>query len=380
MNNIFFTREHFVLSEDLQCFLKEELEPIKDEITKENKVPLSLIRKMGEKRYFGPLICENYGGSNLGMIAHCLITEEISKLNVSVSVTRTPCILDGYLLSHYGSDSQKQKYLTEITSGRKLCSICVTEEEAGSNVAGIKTIARDSGNEYILNGSKKYITNAGIADYYFIWCITNINVNPRSGMSVLLVEKDTPGLIIENPYELMGINGIYNGIIQLKDVRVPKENLIGNEGSGFDSLMDTFNLERITLSSECNGISLAALESSKQYAKKRVQFERPISNFQIIKLKLADMSINLQAARLLTYSAAKLYEIGLNITKEASMAKAFSSETAVKVASEAVQIHGGAGYTDLYSVERYLRDARFFQIGGGTSEIQKLIVAREELK
>lgn len=380
MNNIFFTREHFVLSEDLQSFLKEELEPIKDEITKENKVPLSLIRKMGEKRYFGPLICENYGGSNLGMIAHCLITEEISKLNVSVSVTRTPCILDGYLLSHYGSDSQKQKYLTEITSGRKLCSICVTEEEAGSNVAGIKTIARDSGNEYILNGSKKYITNAGIADYYFIWCITNINVNPRSGMSVLLVEKDTPGLIIENPYELMGINGIYNGIIQLKDVRVPKENLIGNEGSGFDSLMDTFNLERITLSSECNGISLAALESSKQYAKKRVQFERPISNFQIIKLKLADMSINLQAARLLTYSAAKLYEIGLNITKEASMAKAFSSETAVKVASEAVQIHGGAGYTDLYSVERYLRDARFFQIGGGTSEIQKLIVAREELK
>ncbi|NHJ25960.1 MAG: acyl-CoA dehydrogenase [Candidatus Lokiarchaeota archaeon] len=380
MNNIFFTREHFVLIEDLQCFLKEELEPIKDEITKEKKVPLSLIRKMGEKRYFGPLICENYGGSNLGMIAHCLITEEISKLNVSVSVTRTPCILDGYLLSHYGSDSQKQKYLTEITSGRKLCSICVTEEEAGSNVAGIKTIARDSGNEYILNGSKKYITNAGIADYYFIWCITNINVNPRSGMSVLLVEKDTPGLIIENPYELMGINGIYNGIIQLKDVRVPKENLIGNEGSGFDSLMDTFNLERITLSSECNGISLAALESSKQYAKKRVQFERPISNFQIIKLKLADMSINLQAARLLTYSAAKLYEIGLNITKEASMAKAFSSETAVKVASEAVQIHGGAGYTDLYSVERYLRDARFFQIGGGTSEIQKLIVAREELK
>jgi alkylation response protein AidB-like acyl-CoA dehydrogenase len=380
MNSIFFTQNHVTLRDQLLNFLKTELEPIMKELSKDNKVPISLIRKLGENGYFGPLISENYGGSNLGIIAHCLITEEISKLNVAVSVTRTPCILNGYLLSHYGNETQKQKYLTKISSGKKVCSICVTEEEAGSNVAGIKTIAKNSGNEYILNGSKKYITNAGIADYYFIWCITNINVNPRSGMSVFLVEKDTPGLSIENPYELMGINGIYNGIVQLKDVIVPKENLIGVEGSGFDSLMDTFNIERITLSSECNGIALAALESAKQYAKKRIQFERPISNFQIIKLKLADMSINLQAARLLTYNAAKLYEIGSNVTKDASMAKAFSSETAVKITSEAVQIYGGAGYTDLYTVERYLRDARFFQIGGGTSEIQKLIVAREELK
>ncbi len=380
MNDIFFKPDHIKLREHLLDFLKTELEPIRKELSKENKIPIFLIRKLGENAYFGPLISEKYGGSNLGMIAHCLITEEISKLNVAVSVTRTPCILDGYLLFHYGDEIQKETYLAEIASGKKICSICVTEEEAGSNVAGIKTTARISGNEYVLNGSKKFITNAGIADYYFIWCITNDKVNPRSGMSVFLVEKDTPGLSIENPYELMGINGIYNGILHLNNVKISQENLIGEEGSGFDSLMDTFNVERMTLSSECNGISLAALDDAKKYAKTRIQFDKPISKFQITKLKIADMAINLQAARLLTYNAAKLYEKGYNVTKEASMAKAFSSTTALRIASEALQIHGGDGYTDVYQVERYMRDARFFQIGGGTTEIQKLIVAREELR
>jgi len=182
-------------------------------------------------------------------------------------------------------------------------------------------------------------------------------------MSVFIVEKDTPGLIIENPYELMGVNGIYNGIIQLNDVEVPKENLIGGEGIGFQSLMDTFNVERLTLSSECNGISLAALEDSKSYAKSRFQFNKPISSFQLIRIKIADIATKLHAARLLTYSAAALKEKKIDITKEASMAKAFSSKTAVEITSEAVQIHGGDGYTDTYPVERYMRDAKFFQIG-----------------
>ena len=380
MNDNFFTPEHHKLYEQLLDFLKFELEPIKKDFSKDNKVPHSLIEKLGKNGYLGPLIAKEYGGTNFGMITHCLITEEISRLNVAVSVTRTPCILDGYLLFHYGTETQKQKYLPNIATGKKVCSICVTEEEAGSNVAGIKTMAKSSGNEYILNGSKKFITNAGLADYYFIWCITNKDINPREGLSVFLVEKDTPGLVIDHPYELMGINGIYNGTLNLNNVRVPNENLIGTEGSGFNSLMDTFNVERMTLSSECNGISLAALDDAKKYAKERVQFDKPISKFQLIKIKLADMAINLQAARLLTYNAAKLYEKGYNIIKDASMAKAFSSKVALEITSEAVQIHGGNGYTDIYDVERYMRDARFFQIGGGTTEIQKLIVAREELR
>jgi len=199
-------------------------------------------------------------------------------------------------------------------------------------------------------------------------------------MSVFLVEKDSPGLTIENPYGLMGINGIYNGILQFNNIEVSEENLIGEEGSGFQSLMATFNIERLTLSSESNGISLAALEDSKYYAKNRIQFNKPISSFQLIKLKIAEMATKLQAARLLTYNAAKLNEINMNITKEASMAKVFSSKTAVEITSEAVQIHGGDGYTDIYSVERYMRDAKFFMIGGGTTEMQNLIIAREELK
>lgn len=380
MNNIFFTEKHYRLREKLKDFLIKELEPFKNDINNQMKVPLPLIRKMGNEGYFGPLIPEKYGGTDLGMVGHCQITEEISRLNVAVSVTRTPCILDGYLLNEHGNEEQKENFLKKIARGEKICSICVTEEEAGSNVAGIKTIAKKTGNFYILNGSKKFITNAGIADYYFVWSITDPNINPRNAMSVFIVEKDTPGLTIENPYELMGVNGIYNGILQLNDVEVPKENLIGEEGIGFQSLMDTFNVERLTLSSECNGISLAALEDSKSYAKSRVQFNKVISSFQIIRIKIADMATKLQAARLLTYSAAALKEKKIDITKEASMAKAYSSKTALEITSEAVQIHGGDGYTDTYPVERYMRDAKFFQIGGGTSEIQNLIIAREELK
>ena len=380
MNELFFSEKLSHLQKEVRDFLINELEPIKNDINHENKIPLSFFKKMGKKGLIGPLISEKNDGTELGMIAHCMITEEISKINVSASVTRTPCILDGYLLSRHGNKEQKEKYLGKIATGEKICSICVTEEQAGSNVAGLKSTARKEGDIYTLNGSKKFITNAGIADYYFIWCVTNKDINPRNGMSVFLVEKDTPGLIIENPYGLMGINGVYNGILKFENMEISNEKLIGEEGNGFQSLMETFNVERITLSSECNGISMAALEDSKAYAKKRIQFERPISTFQIIKFKIAEMATKLQAARLLTYSAAKLAEMNKNITKEASMAKAFSSKSAVEITSEAVQIHGGDGYTDNYSVERYMRDAKFFMIGGGTSEIQNLVVAREELK
>ncbi len=380
MNNLFFSEKHYNLREDVRKLLSKELEPIKNQINKNNKIPIALIKKLGKNGLIGPLIPEKYSGSDLGLIAHCMITEEISKINVAISVTRTPCILNGYLLNRYGNDFQKEKFLKKVATGEKLCSICVTEEEAGSNVAGIKTSASKVGQNYVLNGSKKFITNAGIADYYFVWCITGKKVNPRNGMSVFLVEKDTPGLHIENPYELMGINGLYNGTIRLENVEVPEHNLIGEEGMGFQSLMNTFNIERITLSCECNGLSMAALEDSKRYAKNRIQFDKPIFTFQLIKLKLAEMATKLQAARLLTYNAAKLAEMNEKIIKEASMAKAFSSKAAVEITSEAVQIHGGIGYTDVYSVERYMRDAKFFMIGGGTSEIQNLVIAREELK
>lgn len=380
MNKTFFTDNHYRLQKQVREFLLKELEPIKDEINQKKEIPLSLFKKMGKEGLFGPIFPKRYNGTEQGLVAHCMITEEISRLNVAVSVSRTPCILDGYLINKFGEEFQKEKYLKTIATGDKLCSICVTEEEAGSNVSGIKTTAKKVGQNYIINGSKKFITNAGIADYYLIWCITNPRISPRNGMSVFLVEKDKPGLTIENPYKLMGINGLYNGILYFNNLEVPKENLIGNEGTGYQSLMETFNIERLTLSSECNGISMAALEDTKTYAKSRIQFNKPISRFQLIQLKIAEIATKLQAARSMTYNAARLAELNINITKEASMAKVFSSKTAVEVALETVQIHGGNGYTDNYSVERYLRDSKFFMIGGGTSEIQNLIIAREELK
>ena len=378
MENLFFTDKLF--KKNVVSFLQKELVPIKNDINQANKIPITLLKKMGKRGLFGPLIPQKYGGTELGIIAHCMITEEISKINVAISVSRTPCILMGYLLNKFSNEYQKEKYLKQVATGDKICSICVTEEMAGSNVADIRTTAEKKGNSYVLNGSKRFITNAGLSDYYFIWAISNKTVNPRGGMSVFLIEKDSPGLNIENPYNLMGINGIYNGNLELKNVEVPEENLIGVEGNGFNDLMDVFNVERLTLSSESNGIALAALEESKNYAKTRIQFDKPITSFQLIKLKIAEMATKLQAARLLTYSAAKLLEMQINVTKEASMAKTYSSKAAFEITSEAVQIHGGNGYTDKYPVERYMRDAKFFMIGGGTTEIQNLIIAREELK
>ena len=380
MENIYFSETTRREQSKVRKFLQKELEPIKNEFSNTKYIPIELINKIGEQGFLGPLIPKSYNGTDLGIITHCMITEEISKVNVAVSVSRTPCVLMGYLLNNYGSEENKRNNLKDVAIGTKICSICVTEESAGSNVAAIKTTAKKRGSSYILNGSKRFITNAGISDYYFIWAISDKNENPRNGMSVFLVEKEMAGLTIEHPHNLMGLNGVWNGNLTLENVEVSEENLIGREGIGYKSLMDTFNIERLTLSSECNGISFAALNSSKERAKERIQFSKPIANFQIIKFKIAEMATKLQAARLLTYSAAKLVEMNLDITKEASMAKAFSSKTALKIASEAIQIHGGDGYTDVYPAERYMRDAKFFQIGGGTSEIQNLIVAREELK
>ncbi len=380
MEDLFFSDKEIRLQKEIRGFLKKELEPIKENINKNDEIPLELIRKIGAKGYFGPLISKEYGGSELGMISHMIITEEISRLNVAVSVTRTPCILDGITLFRYGTKEQKEKYLSVIARAEKICAICITEKGAGTDVAGIQTIAEKKGGEYVINGSKRFITNAGLADYYFVWALTDQKVNPRDGLSIFLVEKDTPGFITDNPYGLMGLRGVKNGTLEFENVYVPKENLIGEEGKGFQMLMKTFNVERLTLSSECNGISLAAFEDSKKYVRERIQFGKKIATFQAIRLKIAKMATEIRAARLLTYSSARLWDLGKEVTKEASMSKAFSSKTAVETTTEAVQVHGGDGYTDVYPVERYMRDAKFFQIGGGTSEIQNLIIAREELK
>jgi len=380
MERIFFSETEIKLKEDISAFLKSELDPIQNQINQTKEIPISFLRKVGKMGFFGPLIPKRYKGTELGLIAHCIMTEELSKRNVAVSVTRTPCILDGHTLLKQGTEKQKEKYLPKIATGEKICSICITEEGAGSDTAGIKTYAEKKGDSYILNGSKRFITNAGLADYYLVWALTDLKRDPHQAISVFLVEKETSGLIIETPYGLLGLNGVKNGVLKFENLKIPVENLVGEEGNGFQILMSTFNLERITLSSECNGISLAALESSKTYARKRIQFGKPIASFQAIRLKIAHMATQLQAARLLTYTAAKLSNMNLSFTKEASMAKAFASKSAVEIALEAVQIHGGDGYTDQYPVERYLRDAKFFTLGGGTSEIQNLIIAREELK
>ncbi|MHC1592032.1 MAG: acyl-CoA dehydrogenase family protein, partial [Candidatus Helarchaeales archaeon] len=354
MKSIFFSRECIELQARIKEFLERELLPIKDEINKTKQVPKDLILKMGREGLFGPLISRSHSGIETGMISHCMITEEISRLNVAASVTRTPCILDGYLMEKFASEEQKEKYLPNIATAKKICSICITEDEAGSNVAEIKTVARRDGDHYVINGSKKFITNAGIADYYFVWALTDTTKNPRNGMSVFLIEKDTPGFVVKNPYGLLGLNGVMNGILEFNDVVVPESQRIGPENEAFRMLMETFNVERLTLSSECNGISIAALEDSKNRVKVRKQFGRPISNFQVIRQKIARMATRLRAARLLTYSAALMAEKGLQFTKEASMAKSYSSETAVEIALDAIQIHGGDGYTDEYPVERYL--------------------------
>jgi len=338
------------------------------------------IKKLGELGMMGMMTSEKYGGSGMDTISYVLAMEEISKVDAAVSVAMSVNnSLVCWGLEKYGTEEQKQKYLTPLASGKILGAFCLSEPEAGSDATAQRTTAEDKGDYYLLNGTKNWITNGSNASIYLVIAQTHPE-KQHHGINVLIVEKDTPGFIIGKKENKMGIRSSDTHSLMFTDVKVPKENRIGADGLGFKFAMQTLNGGRIGIAAQALGIASGAYELSLKYSKERLSFGKPISQHQAIQFKLAQMHTQIQAARWLCLEAAYLKDTGKDYVKAAATAKLFASQVAMDVTTEAVQLHGGYGYVKEYHVERMMRDAKITQIYEGTSEIQHLVIARELLK
>lgn len=342
--------------------------------------PTSFVKKMGELGFMGIMTNEQYGGAGMDTLAYVIVLEEIAKIDASTAVilsAHNSLVLWG--LEAYGNEQQKQKYLVPLAKGEKLGAFALSEPEAGSDASSQHTIAIDKGDHYLLNGTKNWITNGGNADIYLIIAQTQPELGHK-GINVLIVEKGTSGFSIGPKENKLGIRSSDTHSLLFSDVRIPKENRIGEEGFGFTFAMKTLDGGRIGIAAQALGIAAGAYDLALTYAKERKTFGKPICEHQAIQFKLADMEVEIEAARLLTYKAAATKDQHLPYSKIAAMAKLYASETAMKHSVEAVQIHGGYGYVKEYHVERLMRDAKITQIYEGTSEIQRLVIAREILK
>ena len=309
--------------------------------------------------------------------SYIIAIHELSKVSATVGVILSVHTSVGTNpILYYGNEAQKQKYVPKLASGEYLGAFCLTEPSAGSDAASLKTRAVKSGDDYIINGSKVFITNGGEADTYIVFASTNPDLGSK-GISAFIVDKNTPGLVIGKDEQKMGLHGSRTVQLTFEDMKVPSENLLGEEGQGFKIALGNLDVGRIGIAAQALGIAEAALEAATDYAKERRQFGKPIASHQGVGFKLADMATAVEAAKLLIYRAAQLRQHGKKCGKEASMAKLFASKTAVDVTIEAIQVFGGYGYTEDYPVERYFRDAKVTEIYEGTSEIQRLVISKQ---
>lgn len=377
----------FKLSEDqrmvqdaARSFAEKEVRPRAAAVDAEARFPAETVQKLAELGFLGIFIPAKYGGSEMDQLSYVLVVEELSRACAATGViVSAHNSLVCFPLLQFGTEEQKQKYLVPLASGKKLGSFALTEPEAGSDAASQKTIAVEDGEDFILNGSKIFITNATVAEVFIVFCLTDPSAGVR-GISALIVERGTPGFTVGRKEETLGIRGSGACLLSFDDVRVPKANLLGEMNKGFRVAMATLDAGRIGIAAQAVGIAQAALDASVGYSKERKQFGKPIANLQAIQWMIADTSTELAAARLLTYRAACAKDAGESYTQEAAQAKLFSSETASRAANRAVQIHGGYGYTREFVVERLFRDARITEIYEGTSEIQRLVIATQALK
>ncbi|QGM31349.1 acyl-CoA dehydrogenase [Bacillus sp. N3536] len=373
--DLHFTEEQLMMRNMVRDFAKTEIEPFIERM-EQGEFPREIIKKMGELGLMGITIPEKYGGSEMDFTSYVIAINELSKvsavvgviLSVHTSVGTNPIL-------YFGNEEQKQKYIPKLAAGEYIGAFCLTEPSAGSDAGALKTKAVKKGDEYVINGSKVFITNGGEADVYIVFASTDATQGSR-GISAFIVEKDTPGFIIGKDEKKMGLHGSRTVQITFEDMRIPVENLLGEEGEGFKIAMANLNTGRIGIATQALGIAEAAFEAAVGYAKERVQFGKPIAANQGVGFKLADMGTAVEASRLLVYRAASMRDKGLPCGKEASMAKLFASKTAVDVAIEAVQVFGGYGYTEDYPVERYFRDAKITEIYEGTSEIQRIVISK----
>ncbi|WP_409151402.1 acyl-CoA dehydrogenase [Sphingobacterium sp. BS-2] len=377
--NFELSEEHKMIREAAREFA-QELKPGVIERDEQAKFPTEFVKKMGELGFMGIMTPEQYGGAGMDTLAYVLALEEIAKIDASAAVimsAHNSLVLFG--LNEFGTEEQKQKYLKPLASGKKLGAFALSEPEAGSDASSQHTMAEDKGDHYLLNGTKNWITNGGNADIYIVIAQTHPELGHR-GINALIVEKGTPGFTIGPKENKLGIRSSDTHSLMFSDAKVPKENRIGEDGFGFKFAMKTLDGGRIGIAAQALGIAAGAYDLALAYSKERKTFGKPISDHQAIQFKLADMEVDIEAARLLTYKAAWTKDQGLPYGKIAAMAKLNTSEVAMKHTVEAVQVHGGYGYVKEYHVERLMRDAKITQIYEGTSEIQRLVIAREVLR
>jgi len=378
--NFNLSEEHIMIRDAARDFAVTELLPGVIERDENQIFPDEQIKKLGELGFMGMMVDPKYGGAGMDTISYVLAMEELSKVDASASVVvSVNNSLVCWGLEKYGTDQQKQKYLVPLAKGEIIGAFCLSEPEAGSDATSQQTTAIDMGDHYLLNGTKNWITNGNSASVYLVIAQTNPEKGHR-GINALIVEKGMLGFEVGLKENKLGIRGSDTHSLLFNDVKVPKENLIGEDGFGFKFAMSTLSGGRIGIAAQALGIASGAYELSLEYSKQRKAFGKAISEHQAIAFKLADMTTEIEAARLLCLKSAWLKDNNMNFDKESAMAKVFASEVAMKTTTEAVQIHGGYGYVKEYHVERLMRDAKITQIYEGTSEIQRIVISRSILK
>ena len=370
------SQDHNVLRDSVRDFVQNEVKPLAISIDQEHKIPDELIAKMSEMGLLGCFLPEEYGGAGLDILSYVLVVEEVSKACASSGVLISAhSSLGCSPIYQFGTEEQKKKYLPDMATGRKIGCILLTEPDVGSDVAGMTTMYRREGDEFVITGGKTFITNGACLGTGVVFATHDKSLKHK-GISVFIVDLTSPGVTVLKNEDKLGIRGSYTTAFALDDVRVPVANLLGEEGQGFKVAMETLNGGRIGIASQALGIAEGAYGLALAYAKERKQFGAPISKLQAIQFKLADMYLRIEASRLLVYKAAWMKDNKMNYAMDSAMCKLFASETAMYVTKEAVQIHGGYGYIVEYEVERMYRDAKITEIYEGTSEVQRVVIAK----
>jgi len=374
------TEEQIMIRDLARQIAQEKIVPVRAELDEQNKFPRDIMKAMAQADLFGIYIPEEYGGLGKKSLELCICVEELSKACLGVSTSFAANALGTYPILLHGSDAQKKKYLPDIAAGKKLVAFGLTEANAGSDASGVQTTARLEGNEYVINGTKQWITNGGEADVYTIIAITDKSKGPR-GASAFIVEKGTPGFTFGKKENKMGIRASSTTELIFNNCRIPRENLIAKEGIGFIVAMKTLDSSRTGVGAQGVGVAQGAIDEALKFAKHRVQFGQPVTSFQAVQHMLADMQTQTEAARALVYSVARFIDTGAkDVSRASAMAKLFATDTAMKVTTDAVQVMGGSGYMKEYPVEKMMRDAKILQIYEGTNQIQRNVVALDMIK
>jgi len=359
---------------------EEKIRPVVQELDESGEFPWEIMKILADSDLFGVYLPEEYGGLGGGVLEQLLVVEELSRVCSGVAVSYAASGLGAFPILLYGTEEQKKKYIPDIAAGKKLAAFGLTEANAGSDAAGIETTAVRDGDEYVLNGTKQWITNGGEAEIYTVVAMTDKKKGSR-GAGAFIVEKGTPGFSFGKKENKMGIRASTTRELIFNDCRIPRENLLGREGTGFMVAMKTLDKTRPGIGAQAVGIAQGALEEAVKYARERVQFGQPISSFQAIQHMLADMATQVEAARALVYATARMIDGGAkSFAKESAMAKVFASDVAMRVTTDAVQVFGGYGYMKEYPVEKMMRDAKITQIYEGTNQIQRNVIALQLVK